>query len=258
MSASPLGRFCWYELLTTDPEAAPGFYGAVAGWTTMPWQAEGAEPYTMWVNGERPIGGLMQLPAEAAAMGAPPNWMVHISTPDLEQTMAKAKKLGAEVMNRIAVPTVGNFAVIRDPQGAIFSAYQPMGDAPGHDDPAALGEFSWHELATDGWKDAWAFYSDLFGWKAVDTVDMGELGAYHMFGRGAHPLGGMFDRPPQIPVSAWLFYIHVPDVAKAIEKVEAHGGTVVNGPMEVPGGDMIAQCVDPQGAMFAVHAKAGG
>ena len=181
--------------------------------------------------------------------------MVHISTPDLERTVSKAKKMGAEVMNRISVPSVGSFAV-RDPQGAIFSAYQPEGEAPGHDDPPAIGEFSWHELATDGWHDAWEFYSDLFGWKKVDTVDMGEMGIYHMFGRGAHPLGGMFDRPPQMPVSAWLFYIHVPDIEKAVAKVKANGGTVVNGPMEVPRGDTIAQCLDPQGAMFAVHAKA--
>jgi len=28
--------------------------------------------------------------------------------------------------------------------------------------------------------------------------------------------------------------------------------------MEVPGGDLVAQCMDPQGAAFAVHATAGG
>jgi uncharacterized protein len=30
---------------------------------------------------------------------------------------------------------------------------------------------------------------------------------------------------------------------------------VLNGPMEVPGG-LIAQCLDPQGAMFALHSSA--
>jgi hypothetical protein len=33
----------------------------------------------------------------------------------------------------------------------------------------------------------------------------------------------------------------------------ANGGKIVNGPMQVPGGDWIAQGIDPQGAMFAVH-----
>ncbi len=252
MAKIPLGRFCWYELLTTDPKAAPGFYAKITGWGTTPWEPEGAPPYTMWMNGETPIGGIMQKPAEASA--APSHWLVHISTPDLAATTAKAKKLGAKVLNQIKVPTVGEFAIVQDPQGAIFSAFQPAEEAPGHDGPARIGEFSWHELATDGGEEAWSFYSQLFGWEDADAMDMGEIGKYQMFSRGAHPLGGIFNRPPEIPVSSWLFYAKVPDIDEAVKKVKAAGGKVLNGPMEVPGGDMIAQCMDPQGAMFAVHA----
>jgi predicted enzyme related to lactoylglutathione lyase len=254
MAGTPLGRFCWYELLTSDPEAASGFYGEVAGWTTTAWASEEAPPYTMWVNGEQPIGGIMQKPQEAAA--APSHWLVHISTPDLDATTAKAKDLGGTVLNRIAVPTVGDFAIVQDPQGAVFSAFQPSGDAPGHDGPAAPGEFSWHELATDGWEDAWSFYSALFGWQKGDAMDMGDMGTYQMYTRGAHPLGGIFDRPPEMPVSSWLFYVRVPDADAAATKVARLGGKVLNGPMDVPGGGRIAQCMDPQGAAFAVHSTA--
>jgi predicted enzyme related to lactoylglutathione lyase len=74
-----------------------------------------------------------------------------------------------------------------------------------------------------------------------------------MYGRGAHPLGGIFKRPPEMPMSSWLFYVRVPDVNAAVEKVKRLGGQVMNGPMEVPGGGWIAQCMDPQGAAFAVH-----
>ncbi len=28
MSETPLGRFCWFELMTTDPRAATSFYRA--------------------------------------------------------------------------------------------------------------------------------------------------------------------------------------------------------------------------------------
>lgn len=254
----PRGRFCWYELLTTDPESAPAFYRQVAGWETAPGASEGAPPYTMWMNGEAPIGGLLQLPAEASRAGAPPHWLAHISTPDLTATTGKVRKLGGEVMNRMEVPTVGAFAIVRDPQGAIFSAFQPEGDAPGHDGPPRVGEISWNELATDGWEEAWRFYSDLFDWEKLDAVDMGEIGLYQMFGRGAHPVGAMFNRPPEMPVSAWLYYVRVPDADAAVAAVTKHGGQVLNGPMEVPGGDWIAQCLDPQGAMFAVHASSMG
>ena len=254
MSNTPLGRFCWYELLTTDPDAAPDFYGQIAGWGTAPFGGPGDQPYTMWMNGESALGGIMQLQEEAIADGAPPHWLVHISTPDLAATAARAKELGGEVLHQMEVPTVGEFAIIRDPQGAVFSAYQPAGDTPGHDGPPAIGEFSWNELPTENWEGAWSFYSELFGWEKTDAMDMGEMGTYQMYGRGAHPLSGMFNKPVEMPMSAWLFYIRMPDVNAAVEKIRELGGTVLNGPMEVPGGDWVAQCVDQQGAEFAVHA----
>ena len=70
MSDIPLGRMCWHELMTTDPEAAPGFYQAITGWGTQDFEG-GPEPYKMWTNGGVPLGGLMQLPEEARAAGAP-------------------------------------------------------------------------------------------------------------------------------------------------------------------------------------------
>jgi predicted enzyme related to lactoylglutathione lyase len=69
-------------------------------------------------------------------------------------------------------------------------------------------------------------------------------------------LGGMFNASPQMPAPpGWLHCVLVDDVNRAIEAVTSGGGRVLNGPMEVPGGDWIAQCTDPQGAMFAVHAR---
>ncbi len=257
MAAVPRGRFCWHELLTTDPEAARAFYTEVIGWSTQEW--EGGQPYTMWTTAEGPIGGLMELPPPARDAGAPTHWVTYVSTPDLDATVARAQELGGNlVWGPMETPTVGRMAGLSDPQGAHFAVFQPDGDAPGHDEPAHPGEASWHELATDGWEKAWDFYSDLFDWVKTDAMDMGEMGTYQIFGRGAHPLGAIFPRPPQVPVPNWLVYVRVPDVAAAVERVKKAGGQLLNGPMEVPGGDMIAQCMDPQGGMFAVHHSAQG
>ncbi len=254
----PLGRFCWHELMTTDPEAAPSFYGRVAGWTTEAWDG-GENPYTMWMNGETSIGGIMELPEEAKEQGAPPHWLAYISTPDIQDTTDKATELGATtLMGPMEIPEVGTITVIRDPQGAVFAAFQPATSTPGHDGPAAKGEFSWHELATTDWEAAWDFYSQLFAWEKTDTMDMGDMGMYQMFSRGAQPLGGIFNKPPEIPVSNWLPYVRVDDVEAGAAAVKELGGQILNGPMEVPGGDLIAQCMDPQGAAFAVHAAAEG
>lgn len=250
MSDKPLGRFCWHETMTTDTGAARHFYSKIAGWGTGMWN-DGGKPYEMWMNGEMPVGGLMELPAP----DVPPCWLAYLSTPDLDATLAQVRAHGGSVLNEIAMPEVGRFAVISDPQGGVVATIEPEGETPGHDGPPALGEFSWHELTTSDPDAALAFYSEVFGWQAMSRMDMDEAGLYRMFGRGAHPLGGIYNAPPEMP-TAWLVYVHVPDVNAAVEKVTELGGQVLNGPVEVPGGDFIAQCLDPQGIAFAVHAPA--
>ena len=66
----------------------------------------------------------------------------------------------------------------------------------------------------------------------------------------------MFNKAAEMPgPPAWTHYVLVDDINRAVEATKAGGGQVLNGPMEVPGGDWIFQALDPQGAMFAVHAK---
>lgn len=74
------GKFVWYELLTSDPNAAKTFYTALIGWGTKEWEG-GEQPYTMWTTEDVPLGGVMLLPEEAKQMGAPPNWMAYVGTP---------------------------------------------------------------------------------------------------------------------------------------------------------------------------------
>ena len=86
MSDTPQGRFCWYELMTSDPDAATEFYANVTGWSTEPW-AGGPTPYTVLKSGDAAVAGLMLLPEQAAAQGAPPHWVAYISTPDIDGTI---------------------------------------------------------------------------------------------------------------------------------------------------------------------------
>jgi predicted enzyme related to lactoylglutathione lyase len=66
------GRFCWFDFMTTGPEAAQSFYIERIGWGTMPFDGAG-QPYTMWTNGETPLGGSMNLPEDTKKAGAPPH-----------------------------------------------------------------------------------------------------------------------------------------------------------------------------------------
>lgn len=255
MAEIPKGRFVWYDLMSTDLDAAKNFYTKLIGWGTAPFEG-GPMPYTMWTNGETPLGGMMPLPEQAQKAGAPPHWLSYIAVENVDKTVEQATGLGASIlMAAQEIPMVGRFAGIADPQGAVIAVFTPAGDTPGHDGPPQPGEFSWHELATDDWQKARDFYQTVFGWEKKEEMDMGELGTYYMYGRPGEPipLGGMFNRPKEMPANAWLYYAMVDDVHAKVEEVKKLGGTLLNGPMEVPGGDFVAQFMDPQGAAFALH-----
>jgi predicted enzyme related to lactoylglutathione lyase len=256
--STPRGRFVWYDLMTTDPVAAQNFYQDLIGWGTTAWDG-GDKPYIMWTNNDVPLGGVMTLPDEARQAGAHPHWLAYVAVPDTDATVAKTLELGGKVLVPATdIPTTGRFAVLQDPQHAVFAVFTPAEEAPGREGPPGVGEFSWHELAAAESNAAFAFYSKLFGWEKQEAHDMGEMGIYQMYGCPGteQPLGGVFNKPEDMPPS-WLFYVRVEDVKQAVERVKEMGGTILNGPMEVPGGDFVAQCMDPQGAAFALHSTAG-
>lgn len=250
------GRFVWYELMTTDPKKAIDFYTHVIGWTTQPFaEAPKDKPYTMWVASQGPLGGVMQLPADAKKMGLPPSWMAHVAVDDVDKTVAKAKELGGKVHQPPTdIPKVGRFSVIADPQGASLSVFKPAEKMMPHDTTKA-GEFSWSELYSTDHTSALRFYSELFGWKKLSSMDMGPgKGEYVIFGQGDKQLGGMMNvvegmkMPP-----AWTYYANVADLDGAIERAKSRDAKVMFGPMEVPGGARVAMLTDPQGAVFALH-----
>lgn len=254
MSNAMHGRLVWYELLTKDPKGAETFYTKVIGWGTQPFTTLD-QPYTMWTRGGTPIGGLMQIPEDARKAGAPSHWLLYIGSDDVDATVKRATALGAEVcVAPQDIPNVGRFSVLTDPQGAMFATYKSASNAPMPEAPLEIGDFSWHELATTDHGSALKFYEAVYGWREAGTHDMGPMGIYCMFGLGGRPLGGMFNKPAEMSAPPhWLLYARVDDVNRVAALVKQHGGTVLNGPMEVPGGDWIALCLDPQGAAFAIH-----
>ena len=174
-------------------------------------------------------------------------------SPDIEATVEQAKGLGASVVKEItSIGGGGSYAILTDPQGAKFAVYASMADH-GREKPAKRGEFSWHELATTDAEAAMQFYGALFGWEKIAEHDMGPIGFYYLLGRNGNPLIGLYKSTDMPGGPAWLGYVRVKDVNKIVKKVKSAGGTLVHGPMEVPGGDWIAQFADPRGVMFAVH-----
>lgn len=253
------GQFVWYEMMTPDPEDAKRFYGTVVGWATERFAGNPAMTYDMWVGPRGPLGGMMKLEPPAFPEGTPPSWMAYVAVESVDDSAQQATRLGGRVLHGPEdIPAVGRFAVIQDPQGAVLCLYRS--DTPGGEaarDPLA-GEFSWHELATTDPDAAWDFYAALFGWTQSGSFAMGEAGTYRLFGVDGRQLGGVYRSAPGQPPAHWLLYVRVPEVRAAIGRVQDAGGKMLYGPIEVPGGDQVAVCLDPQGAAFALHQKGGG
>lgn len=244
-------QFTWYELMTPDTTAAKQFYIDVVGWNAAP-APNSPIPYTLFTVGGAPMAGMMDLPPNAP--GIPPNWMGYVAVADVDATTAKAASLGATVMCEPRdIPDVGRFSCISDPQGAPLGLFQWVNQTPPRDQHAP-GGIGWHELATTGWQEAFNFYAEMFGWQKADAMDMGEMGTYQLFTAGGEAIGGMMNRPAGMPVSAWLYYFNVPAADATLSRITAGGGKILNGPMEVPGGLWVGQCLDPQGAVFAIVA----
>ena len=250
------GRFVWYELMTTDVEAAKAFYTKVVGWGTRDASMPG-RAYTLFTVGEASVSGLMNLPEDARKMGVKPSWMGYVGVDDVDATADRIKRLGGAVyVPPTDIPNICRFSVVADPQTATLALFKWL--KPGQEQPAELGapgRVGWHELLAADWEKALAFYGELFGWQKADA-DIGAMGTYQLFSAGGQTIGGMFTKPPMVPVPFWLYYFNIGDIDAAAKRVKAGGGQILDGPFEVPGGSWIAQCTDPQGAIFALEGNA--
>ena len=249
-----LGRPLWYELMTTDMKAAQAFYNAVVGWTSAPFVGT-PQPYaTFGRTADAPVAGVMTTPE---GVNAPPFWAMYVGVPKVEEAAAHIRKLGGEEVSPVIdIPNVGRMQMMKDPQGAAFYIYEPASSEQPPEGAPALGEASWHELMTTDAPSAMKFYSQIFGWQPSEAIDMGPIGMYHMFNRPHGMIGGMMNKPPEmadVPPN-WQIYFRVPDINAAVDRIKANGGKILNGPLEVPGGDWVLNAMDPQGGAFSLHA----
>jgi predicted enzyme related to lactoylglutathione lyase len=247
------GQFVWYDLMTTDTEAATAFYRKVIGWDA---QDAGLpdRSYTVLSTGKIPMGGLMQLPQADRDAGGRPGWSGYILADDVDAYAARIERAGGSIHKGPEdIPGVGRFAAVGDPQGAVFLLFK--GNQPEPPPRAAAGtpgHVGWNELRAADQEAAFAFYAELFGWTKAEAINMGPMGVYQIFAIDGVPVGGMMTRQDTSLPPQWGYYINVENTEAAVARVKAAGGQVQNGPMQVPGGSWIAQCLDPQGAFFNI------
>ena len=236
MAESP-AQFIWYDLMTTDTQAAASFYQQVMGWEAA-YAAVNGRPYTVLSISGTPVAGLMPIPDEANASSARPVWMGYIGVEDVDASTARVVEQGGSVSKAPHdIPGVGRSSIVADPQGAVLNLYKPQPRTSELPFPGGTeGSICWRELNTTDLEAAQIFYTGLFGWSKGEAISMGEMGTYLILTGNGVPFGGMAVLPPEAPVPCWNFYFSVDEVGAAVERVSRYGGTTFYGPSQVPGG----------------------
>jgi predicted enzyme related to lactoylglutathione lyase len=253
------GQFIWYELLTNDADAAKQFYDSVVGWNIAS-TSDFPNDYRMIGRYDGKFaGGVMPLTDAMREHGARPTWLGYIHAEDVDATAAAIAGDGGQIlMAPFDIPNVGRVAMVTDPVGVPFYVMSPTppDGAPEAKsdvfDPDKAQHIRWNELSTTAQDAAITFFGKHFGWTQEGGMPMGAMGDYKFVQADGVGIGAIMIKPPAMPVSAWLFYIGVDDIDRATGAVTDHGGQVVNGPMEIPGGDYATVAVDPQGAAFGL------
>ena len=242
--ATTVGKFVWHEQVSSDPEQARDFYTQLLGWETEVFKP-GEADYTMISSGGQSHGGF----ATAIEGAPPPHWLSHVRVENVEDTVEKAKTAGGTLAaGPFDMGEVGRVAIIKDPQGAFISAYQPANEGP-----SAGGVFVWDELGTTDADGAQRFYEEVFGWTTSDMGD--EYGGYRIFKRGESDetgVAGLMKLPDESTSPFWQPYVAVADPDATAAKAKELGGSALMEPMDVPKVGRLAVLRDPQGATFGI------
>lgn len=249
---APIGRPCWIDLFTSDPDRSRAFYGELFAWTSVETGAEYGG-YVNFLSDGLLVAGCMGNDGES---GAPDAWTVYLATTDVRATADAVEAEGGHVVvPAMDVMDLGAMAVVTDAGGAAVGAWQPgqhEGFAVRLDEP---GSPNWFELLTRDYDASVRFYKKVFSWDTHVASDTPEL-RYTTLGQGDAQAAGIMDAASFLPEGVpahWSIYFGVTDTDAALARVVELGGSIVRPAEDTPYGRM-AQVADPTGAGFKLIA----
>jgi uncharacterized protein len=261
---------CWVDTSQPDPAAAVEFYGGLFGWQledTMPPGSGGSYFIGRLRGGD--VAAIGSIPSEAPQSAT---WNTYVWVDSADDTAAKVRAAGGAVVTEpFDVMDAGRMAVLADPEGAAFCAWQAK-EHKGARVVNEAGALNFNGLATRDVEGAKAFYGAVFGWRTL-ALDGGFL-AWTVPGYGDHlerESPGLRERIAEFgadpgfadvaasinPIPAgqpevrphWNVTFGTDDADATAERAAKLGGTVVVAPFDVPWSRMTV-IADPQGATF--------
>ena len=254
-----VGEFCWFDIVTSDPDRTARFYRAVMDWELRTWDPVG---YRMFGAADgTSVGGMRRLGGSVGTGLGHTHWLGVIQVKDCEAAVARALELGATQASEVATLTgIGHHCVLLDPSGIPFAVFSGNAELPKH--PSPLGHVTHVELRGGAEDIEGGFYHQLFGWSSLGEVDLGQRGVRNLFGLAGTSTcvaSARLGSPPR-----WTFTVRVAEVRESLAVVSRFGGQVLMSPRAamVPGSPgpsrdfLVATCADPDGAEFSVIAPA--
>lgn len=249
------GTPSWADLATADDGGAVTFYEALFGWTDDPQEVGTGTFYHMLRLDGQAVAGVYQQGEEEKAQSIPPHWNTYFTVDNVDEAAQKAMDAGATVLMEAAdVFEAGRMAVIQDPQGAVFSVWQPNQHI-GSEIVQEPGAIMWVELVTTDTDQAAEFYKKVLPVE-IEPMKGGSI-PYNIFKVKGAEVAGMMNISVMGPEAAdvppnWSVYFGTSDVDSTVEKAKSLGATVIVAPRDIPNIGRFAVIRDPQGAVFDV------
>lgn len=248
---APIGAPVWFDLFSSDTQAAQAFYEGVFEWTAEQMGPDYGNYVTFWKDGAR-VAGMMQNPGD----GGPDGWTTYLKSADAGATAGAVTAAGGTMMvEPMDVMSMGRMGVAVDPADHVVGIWQP-GTMSGYGVADEAGSPVWHELQTRDYAREVEFYENAFGWKTEVMSDTDDF-RYTLLQFGEVDYAGVMDAsgfPADAP-TGWEVYIGATDVDATILRVIALGGTVVLPAEDTPFG-RIAKIADPTGATIKLSSVA--
>jgi uncharacterized protein len=241
------GRFVWHDMVSQDKEKAVEFYTALFGWELEDFDMGDRGVYTMWKADNQTMGGFGQAPSA----DVPAHWAGFVQVENIEETVARVEQNGGTLLHDIIdIPEVGKAVPFTDPAGGVVQAFQalkPFSVAPDYRPPEL--SVCWNELVSHDPVASQAFYTEVFGWKAVKE-DMGGF-EYTLFMVDEMQVAGLMQAPPEHKgPTVWLSHVYVDNLATTKEKAISLGATILMEPQTMPGIGSFFLLRDPFGAFI--------
>ncbi|ROO84193.1 hypothetical protein EDD29_1711 [Actinocorallia herbida] len=242
------GTPCWMTLVGPDAGTAEAFYGPLLGWEFQRGDEHGG--YVTATLGGKKVAGI------TGGAPGPAFWGIYFAVDDCDAAAGRATGAGAGVLTPPEdIRDLGRRAVLTDPEGAVFGLWQGRAHT-GAELVNEPGAFTWNELVTPDTRGSADFYGTVLG---VADNPIQEGVDYLTLTVGGRPVCGVFGVPrAQVDAAlggkaTWKTYFAVASAEAAAKTAAAHGGRVVQPPVDSPFG-RFAVLTDPLGAEFAAIA----